>query len=484
MAKQQSKSILIATIGTRDLALMVADNEWLNVGNDRAIGVISEQALVLEHLQLSQQMDFLSLSEYLCAQWSEYQERLQPIIIGKLLQDKSKNLKKIYLVGTNQPENSRFREKDTLYSAKLIKLWLEKHYQIPTEIIEQGNNGENPSDFEAMFDWWKKTWVKIEKEGQIEESTKILLCLKGGVNQSSEAARITAISRFAEKTYFYDFIQNEQQNSLGKPSAYTKPFRGTNYLWDRRQSEALSLLDRWDYSAVYKVLNPYWQTAEDDEEIFKIKNSLEIAIQWNMADFESLATSQSKTLDWWSPAYETAYLGVIRFKQGSTTEAMFHTFRAVEGLIVDWIKNEYKPHVKKEGNKWVLKQTICSDEQFLEFKNSGHIFEQRTSDIDLFGTNLDKILKIAEPNIKTHPDWKTFFNKTRNSRNRLFHNLQKLDKEEVLKAWISQDSKQWESKILSCLNFLSKQTFNSLESASYMSRLHNSLKDKIKAYKP
>lgn len=483
MAKQ-SKSILIATIGTRDLAFSVANNEWLNVGNDRARDGISEQALVLDHLELPQQTDFLSLTEYLCNEWLKYQERLQPIIIGKLLQDENKNLKKIYLVGTNQPKSSKFREKDTLYSTQIIKLWIEKLYQIPTIIIEQGNNGENPADFEDMFDWWKETWAKIEIDGKIEESTKILLCLKGGVNQSSEAARITAISRFAEKTYFYDFIQDEKSNSLGKPSKYTKPFRGTNYLWDRRQSEALSLLDRWDYAAVYKVLNPYWQTAEDDEEIFKIKDGLEIAMEWNMADFKSLAKSQSQTLHWWSVAYETAYLGVIRFQQGSTTEAMFHTFRAVEGLIFEWISKEYKPHVKKLYHKSVLKNTICSDDKFSDFFNSGYLFEKRASEIDLFGANLDMILQIGKPSIKTHSDWLAFFNTTRNLRNRLFHNLLTLDKEEVLKAWESPNKKEWEMRILGCLNFLSEQQFSSLESASFMSLLHNSLKTKISDYKP
>ncbi|ELS00139.1 hypothetical protein [Gloeocapsa sp. PCC 73106] len=60
------KAILIATIGTRDLAFKTSDGEWLNVGNDRSpdLDSISEQARVQCDLGLNQD-DFRSITQYL-----------------------------------------------------------------------------------------------------------------------------------------------------------------------------------------------------------------------------------------------------------------------------------------------------------------------------------------------------------------------------------------------------------------------------------
>ena len=120
----KKKSILVATIGTRDLAFQVSSHEWLNLGNDRSPDgdSISEQALVQMELEL-QKSDFRFLTEYLRDNWQEYQDQLQPIILGKLLQDSHQQLGKIYLVATDQldkPETLKFRDKDTIYAAEII----------------------------------------------------------------------------------------------------------------------------------------------------------------------------------------------------------------------------------------------------------------------------------------------------------------------------------------------------------------------------
>lgn len=46
----QKKSILVATIGTRDLAYQDSSRDWLNVGNDRAEGGKSQMGQVKEDL--------------------------------------------------------------------------------------------------------------------------------------------------------------------------------------------------------------------------------------------------------------------------------------------------------------------------------------------------------------------------------------------------------------------------------------------------
>ena len=481
------KSIFVATIGTRDLAFRASNDEWLNLGNDRSPDgdTISEQALVQKEIKL-EKCDFRLLTEYLAESWTDYKDRLQPIILGQLLEDERRNLRKIYLVATNQPDHiaSEFRSKDTLYAAQIIKLWIEERYQVDPEIIEQGVNGENPADFEQMFRWWKNTWSKIGET--LKEGTKVILCLKGGVGQSSEASRVTALSQFGEDTYFYDFIQERERNKRGKPSKYTQPSQGTNYLWERKQKESLALLERWDYAGAKRILLPYWRNSQDDE-ILKIKDLLEVAIQWNMADFKGFAKAlgtaeQSRLKVWWQKAYEAAYLGVIRFGQGNTTEALFHSFRAVEGLIAEWVIERYRPHIKP-GNSPALKKTVCQDSQFPEFKKILGAFEGK-SEIYLYGTKLDNILQTAVPEINKNYHWHCFFFEARDWRNQIFHRLVKLEKEEVFRAWRTNSHREWEERVLSCLNFLSKQYFSDLTEASLMSQVHQTLKQDIATYEP
>ena len=71
----KNTSILVATIGTRDLAFQVSSGEWLNIGNDRAPDPksISEQALVQVDLGL-ENFSFRALTEYLLNHWDDYHE--------------------------------------------------------------------------------------------------------------------------------------------------------------------------------------------------------------------------------------------------------------------------------------------------------------------------------------------------------------------------------------------------------------------------
>lgn len=67
-----------------------------------------------------------------------YSSEVPPVIIGKLIIEKAAEIDKVYLIGTDQNQEIREREKDTLYACELIKFWLEFHYQISVEIILLG----------------------------------------------------------------------------------------------------------------------------------------------------------------------------------------------------------------------------------------------------------------------------------------------------------------------------------------------------------
>lgn len=79
------QSILVATIGTRDLSFQITSGEWYNVGDDRIQNgaIIGEQAEVLSDLGFAEK-SYRDLTEYVLENIEQYRERVKPIIFGKV----------------------------------------------------------------------------------------------------------------------------------------------------------------------------------------------------------------------------------------------------------------------------------------------------------------------------------------------------------------------------------------------------------------
>lgn len=484
----QNQAILVATIGTRDLAFYCEDydRQWLNVGNDRNsdINKKDSQAIKVQY-QLGIEDNFRNVTKHLSENYDQYQNKLKPIIIGKLIEDKKDIIKTVYLVLTNQEgiAEDKFCQKDTIYSGEIIKKYLEAHYNFEVKIFYQGNEkNSNPANFEQMFTWWQNFWKVIDPNGK--KNKELLLCLKGGVNQSSEAARITSIIRFEENVTFYDFIENEKENIQGILSLPTAPFKGINYLWNRKQTEALSLLDRYDYEAVNNLLLPYYQ-GSNNEYIRQLQLYLKKAIKWNITDFDTFINGlqQIPTNNWWWKGYESAYLGLIRLKQGNNIEAFFHGFRGIEGLMSELIITKYNCHIEiPKGETPYLKSAICQDLTYPEFRNYQNQFNNQK--IYLYGAGLDSLVEIALPKIQSDPNWKRFFVHIKPWRNRIYHRFKHLATGDLFNAWEVSNQQEWKNKILYLLNCLSEQNYSSLEKASLMAEYHNKIKELISKYNP
>ncbi|EHC10155.1 hypothetical protein [Fischerella thermalis] len=219
------KAVLIATIGTRDLMFQISSGTWYNIGDDRMQNgeIIGEQAEVISDLRLHN-ITFRDLTKYLLDKITIYQERIKPVIIGKLLSEKAADIETVYLIATDQKLKVRERQKDTLYAAELIKAWIVNQFtHINVEIITLGQDGTNPSNFEQMFYWWRRTW---REKITIQVDQPIWLCLKGGVGQASEASRISGLSFYGDRIQFFEFQQNTPANQAGIPSDYSGPFLG------------------------------------------------------------------------------------------------------------------------------------------------------------------------------------------------------------------------------------------------------------------
>lgn len=481
------KEIVVITVGTRDLAFRLEDENWLNIGNDRSsdLDSISQQVQVQADLGINEK-SFRAITEYIDSNWEIYKDRVIPIITGALLEKRKSDIEKVYIVGTDQEKDVSYREKDTIFAAQILGKFIENKYKIPTSISSQGKQGQNPANFEQMFAWWKNFWSHISPE--VDEYTNIILCLKGGVNQSSEAARISVLSRFGESASFYDFIENEAKNQTGMPSEYTIPFKGTNYLWDRKQKEILSLLDRWDFNGAYELFKPYLKDNCNPQNL-RIEKALELGIIWNRADFQGFANkidnefkNQTKYF-WWSP-YEAAYLGIVRFYQGNTIEAFFHTFRAVEGLTIQWARNRYKSPYCTERYPNSYSLTIAACNSFAELGNLRSEFDNGY--LDFYGRKLDLLVgaNYAKLNSIFFPDWQVFSTITRNWRNRTFHQILKLEEKQLFEAWKTTSSREWQKRVIRCLNYLSDQTFTCLEKVSLITKVKDGLTTDIAKYNP
>lgn len=487
------KKILVATIGTRDLMFQVSSGEWFNLGDDQIKNdIITEHTEVIGDLALPDLTTHRELTEYLFQNIDQYISRLKPVIFGKIFQEKNQEIQKVYLIGTDQKIGIEERVKDTIYSSEIIQAWLNHNFpQINTEIIPLGHDGENPSDFEAMFRWWVNIWkTKII----LDENQKLWVCLKGGVGQTSEASRISGLNIYEENIEFFEFEKTPRKNKQGIPSSYYGPFLGTNYLWSRIQKQALELLDNYSYQAVQDLLNPYF--VQNSSGWSSTPNLLRGAIAWNQGSFDQFVKYVQSDLDkaqrhqsktyWWQ-AYEQAYTAVIRLKQGNTTEAMQHSFRAIEGLLYEWnlhilgkdfIDQDYG-YLKLNKNILHRYPELQSCFQKFDYKNTGKV--------EIRGELQATLIRVLQPKTFDQKDFSAWNSKNASEvRNYISHRLGGISERELFSAWGHdiKNLKQWEQRILNCINQIIEKQFSSFTNASLLPVIHFKIKQSIAQYSP
>lgn len=481
------KAILVATIGTRDLMFQISSGEWYNVGDDQMRDdIIGEQAEVLSDLSLGT-ISHRELTKYLLDNWQDYSQQIQPVIIGKIFTEQAQQIEKVYLIGTDQHESVKERNKDTIYACQLIVNWLNINYpDLAVEIIPLGEDGTNPSNFEQMFRWWSRIWQNRIK---IANNQPLWVCLKGGVGQASEASRISGLSLYGEHIQFYEFIANPHNNRQGIPSDYSGPFLGTSYLWDRTQKQALKLLERYDYDGVGDLLESYWQ--QDSKKWSNIPSLVKAGIAWNQGQFDQFFGFAQSALDksqlwqqqqyWWM-AYEQAYTAVVRLQQNNTTEAMLHSFRAIEGLIYEWIKHDFANYLIERKNEYPrLKDSICS-----KLPDLADCFNDKNgnklNEVKLEGWIQAKLVEAAIPGANASKDFQAWNSQqARDLRNRLSHRLGGVSEAELFKAWGKdiKNEQEWQDRILNCLKLITKHPVSYLWQASLFACIHHQLKHKI-----
>lgn len=340
-----------------------------------------------------------------------------------------------------------------------------------------------PESAREGLDSWNEVLALVQRKiGALTvEPETAYISHQAGTPAISSAVQFASLAKFGDRVRF--LVSNEYRPEL------TGFVESSSYLRGIQIEQAKKLLDRYDYAGVQTLIDPYLK--DDDTRVL-----LNAAIQWNFAKFDEFANELERLLEqnpdlvrevkerrqhWWWEAYEVAYLGVVRLKQGNTVEAMFHSFRAVEGLLKTWSDKCHPGELKQTKHpKWQ------------ENERWDRLLNSYGQDLYWFLTTKKAVDQNTDIKQNTTSDIFIFGSRIFNQRNELFHQLKGLRGEkEVFEKWRSPNEPQWrqdpegnwKKRILNCLNFIAKEDlpkeFESLEEASLMVKVHRELKKAV-----
>jgi len=309
---------------------------------------------------------------------------------------------------------------------------------------------------EAKF----KTLNIAGNEIALKPHESVYVSHQAGTPAISSAVQFVSLATFGDRVKF--LVSNEQDKTL------TGIVESSAYLRGIKREQAKKLLDRHDYSGIKTLIGTYLDNETQDNETQIL---LEAAIQWNFAKFDEFAAKikssssnqmlvqqvKERSQHWWWTAYESAYLAMVRLKQENTVEAMFHSFRALEGLAIKYV--ERNGSSGKYGRK-----AFSSLRHQKRSEWNRHPYIRTLIDLDTPEQERNDLL---------------------DKRNNLFHQLQGFHKGDLFNAWTA-DASNWQEKALGCLNFISGETFEFLDKegsdgrvASLIVKVHQELEKAI-----
>jgi hypothetical protein len=166
---------------------------------------------------------------------------------------------------------------------------------------------------------------------------------------------------------------------------------------------------------------------------------------------------------------------------------MLHSFRAVEGLIYECLKHEFKDYmVNSEYTYSSLQSSVLNKYPALKelFVNNGNPVSEIKLDSRTQQRLIEKYIALTSPqaNFKNLKAWGS--EELRNHRNRLSHKLGGISEGELYQAWgkDTYNQKDWEKRILNCLNLITENKFNYLWQGSLFASIHERVRTAIKNY--
>ncbi|UKP01086.1 hypothetical protein [Nostoc sp. UHCC 0870] len=268
-------SILIANIGTSDLAVKIEDyyfpikfdrnepNIKLPPANSNEAALWTQresfiQEFLCDELKLNNNASFRDLTHQILENYQQNPEqwhsRLRPGRIWGIIKTAQEkfHVKHVYYFVTDQPptEVSGYPT-DTINLAKILNIWLKREIldlQITPIIIPQNIK---PVEQDALFNYYYEQLQKIS-QGQ----DKILISLKGGTPQMQIALRIQVMALSVDFQAYLEPELDIVKVLAGKASpcklnAYWLYIRGQKY-------QAINqILQRWDFDGSIQLMRSY-----------------------------------------------------------------------------------------------------------------------------------------------------------------------------------------------------------------------------------
>jgi hypothetical protein len=450
----------------------------------RAMGVVYSQALT-EHYD---DLDFPLLNSF-CDYLKSEKIELNRIIV--LLTDQ---VNVVNAVNKDKPSHPYWQDTCTL------KPILQHYLKIAFPDVVMDNEPDflvlKPKSGSAGLDDWNEVLDLVQQEFvklDIPKDATVYVSHQAGTPAISSAVQFSSLAKFRTNVQF--LVSNEYSQEI-------RPISSSTYLKAIQLQEVNALLAQHDYVGVRDILG-LTKIASNNAEKERIKYLLDAAEQWNFAEFQKFKKIVSEhnlfpqtSFPWWKIGYESTYLAWVRLKQGSPVDAMFHSFRAVEGSAGLWAEKKYRQHIRRDQKKGLqLNQSICESlnnmKTWFEKGKTG----QYKQEIGLYGKSLFALVRESKTNWQSNPCIAIFCNPIDQQyqgkdifqeRNNLFHRLEGLQNQELFNAWDVANKDEWIARVICCLNFIAKedlpQEFTSLEEASLMAKVHDELVDAIARY--
>lgn len=352
-----------------------------------------------------------------------------------------------------------------------LKGLLEKH--VKRQLTESSANlhfQEPPLTLKARstakgLDDWDEVLLLLQPQIfslKFPEDSTIYVSHQAGTPAISSAVQFCSLAQFGDRVKF--LVSSEYKPEL------TGFVQSSSYLRGIKLEQAKKLLENYDYAGVDQLIGDYLQ-AED-------KILLDAALQWNYAKFDDFVSELTKLKShqfqeliqvlnnrcqpenyWWT-AYESAYLSEIRLEQKNILEAMFHAFRAVEGLIREWVLQKYPQQIKysnpAQPNTPYFHDIDLPKQLDSWFNHNKH---KKFSTVALHGKALFDLLKESRSSRKIIKDphiSQVLCGDILAERNTIFHQLQGLDSQRLYHIWGDDvaTAEQWKMRVLGCIHFI------------------------------
>jgi hypothetical protein len=223
-------------------------------------------------------------------------------------------------------------------------------------------------------------------------------------------------------------------------------------------------------------------------------NLLKAGIAWHQGQFDQfyrlaksyLSDSEKKQGEtWWWMAYEQAYTALVRLQQQNTSEAMQHSFRAVEGVLWEWVIQTFPDDIVDRDNQYpLLKPSMLGRYPSLQRRYDEQL--QKSSDVEVRGYIFRELLEAHIPSTALSMDFQVFWDRARIQRNQLSHRLGGISERKVLAAW-GEDVRttgDLERRLLGCLNPIAGKQYRSLAGVSLFAKIHQKVLEAIASYHP